>query len=180
MRTGRANALTYDADPTLRQLIDVAPFGLPDEPPEHRRQVLRGVVPGIGQTDDVIIWAGGIYDWFDPLTLIRAIAGLSRERPTVRLYFMGLRHPNPDVPSMQMAIDARVLAEDLGVADKYVFNDGWVDYSERQNYLLEANVGVTVHFDEPEKQGSRSAPGRSTTCGPDCPSSPLRGTHSGS
>jgi glycosyltransferase involved in cell wall biosynthesis len=152
---GRANALTYDADPTLRQLIDVAPFGLPDEPPEHRRQVLRGVVPGIGQTDDVIVWAGGIYDWFDPLTLIRAIAGLSRQRPTVRLYFMGLRHPNPDVPPMQMAIDARGLAEDLGVAGKYVFfNDGWVDYAERGNYLLEANLGVTVHFDSAETRFS--------------------------
>ncbi len=152
---GRANALTYDADPTLRRLIDVVPFGLPDQPPQHRRQVLRGVVPGIGQTDDVIVWAGGIYDWFDPLTLIRAIARLSRKRPSVRLYFMGLRHPNPDVPPMQMAIDAQALADELGVAGRNVFfNDGWVDYSERQNFLLEANLGVTVHFDSVETRFS--------------------------
>ena len=155
MRPGRANALTYDADPTLRRLIDVVPFGLPDQPPQHRRQVLRGVVPGIGQTDDVIVWAGGIYDWFDPLTLIRAIARLSRKRPSVRLYFMGLQHPNPDVPPMQMAIDAKALAEELGVAGQNVFfNDGWVDYSERQNFLLEANLGVTAHFDSVETRFS--------------------------
>jgi glycosyltransferase involved in cell wall biosynthesis len=152
---GRANALTYDADPTLRQLIDVAPFGLPDEPAEHRRAVLREVVPGIGRTDDVIVWAGGIYDWFDPLTLIRAVARLSRTRPSVRLYFMGLRHPNPDVPPMQMAIDAQALAEELGLAGKHVFfNPGWVEYSERQNFLLEANLGVTVHFDSAETRFS--------------------------
>jgi glycosyltransferase involved in cell wall biosynthesis len=152
---GRVNALTYDADPTLRQLIDVAPFGLPDERPEHRRPALRGLVPGIGQADDVIVWAGGIYDWFDPLTLIRAVAGLSRRRPSVRLYFMGLRHPNPDVPPMQMAIDARALADKLGLAGKHVFfNEGWVEYSERQNYLLEANLGVTVHFDSAETRFS--------------------------
>jgi glycosyltransferase involved in cell wall biosynthesis len=152
---GRVNALTYDADPTLRRLIDVAPFGLPDHPPEHRRAVLRGVVPGIGQTDDVIVWAGGIYDWFDPLTLIRAVARLAKKRPSVRLYFMGLRHPNPDVPPMQMAIDARSLADELGVSGKYVFfNEGWVDYSERQNFLLEANLGVTVHFDSAETRFS--------------------------
>jgi glycosyltransferase involved in cell wall biosynthesis len=112
-------------------------------------------VPGIGQTDDVIVWAGGIYDWFDPLTLIRAVARLSRKRPTVRLYFMGLRHPNPDVPPMQMAIDAQALADELGVAGRNVFfNDGWVDYSERQNFLLEANLGVTVHFDSAETRFS--------------------------
>jgi glycosyltransferase involved in cell wall biosynthesis len=152
---GRANALTYDADPTLRQLIDVVPFGHPDEPPRHRRAVLRGVVPGIGRTDDVIVWAGGIYDWFDPLTLIRAVAGLSRRRPSVRLYFMGLRHPNPDVPPMQMAIDAQALADELGLTGTHVFfNPGWVEYSERQNFLLEANLGVTVHFDSAETRFS--------------------------
>jgi glycosyltransferase involved in cell wall biosynthesis len=152
---GRANPLTYDPDPTLRRLIDVVPFGLPDQPPEHRRSVLRGVVPGIRQTDDVLVWAGGIYDWFDPLTLIRAVHGLAKRRPSVRLYFMGLRHPNPDVPPMQMAIDARALAAELGLAGRNVFfNEGWVDYSERQNFLLEANVGVTVHFDSAETRFS--------------------------
>jgi glycosyltransferase involved in cell wall biosynthesis len=148
---GRANALTYDDDPTLRRLIDIAPFGLPDEGPEHRRQVLRGVVPGIGPEDDVLVWAGGIYNWFDPLTLIRAVSGLARKRRSVRLVFMGLRHPNPDVPPMQMAIDAQALADELGLTGKHVFfNEGWVQYSERQNYLLEANVGVTMHFDSVE------------------------------
>lgn len=152
---GRANALTYDDDPTLRRLIDVVPIGLPDEDPEHRQPALRGVVPGIGPDDDVLIWAGGVYDWFDPLTLIRAVARLSKQRPSVRLYFMGLRHPNPDVPPMQMAIDAKALAEKLGVAGKYVFfNEGWVDYSERQNFLLEATLGVSAHFDSAETRFS--------------------------
>jgi glycosyltransferase involved in cell wall biosynthesis len=152
---GRANALTYDADPTLRKLIDVVPFGLPDQRPEHRRAALRDVVPGIGRGDDVIVWAGGIYDWFDPLTLIRAIARLSRRRPSVRLYFMGLRHPNPDIPPMQMAIDAQSLADDLGLTGKHVFfNQGWAEYSDRQNFLLEANLGVTVHFDSAETRFS--------------------------
>ena len=152
---GRANALTYDPDPTLRRLIDVVPFGLPDDDAEHREPALRGVVPGIGPDDDLLIWAGGVYDWFDPLTLIRAVAGASKKRPSVRLYFMGLQHPNPDVPPMQMAIDAKALAEELGVAGKHVFfNDGWVEYSERQNYLLEATLGVSTHFESLETRFS--------------------------
>ena len=56
---------------------------------------------------------------------------------------------------MQMAIDARALADELGVSGKYVFfNEGWVEYSERQNFLLEANLGVTVHFDSAETRFS--------------------------
>jgi hypothetical protein len=152
---GRANALTYDPDPTLRRLIDVVPFGLPDDDAEHRQPALRGVVPGIGPDDDILIWAGGVYDWFDPLTLIRAVASASKKRPSVRLYFMGLQHPNPDVPPMQMAIDARALAGELGVAGTHVFfNDGWVEYSERQNFLLEATLGVSTHFESLETRFS--------------------------
>jgi glycosyltransferase involved in cell wall biosynthesis len=145
---GRANALTYDHDPTLRSLIDVVPFGLPDESPEHKAPALRGVVPGIGPDDDVLVWAGGVYDWFDPLTLVRAVGRLSEKRPSVRLFFMGMQHPNPDVPPMQMATSTRALAQELG---KHVFfNDGWVEYAQRQNYLMEATLGVTAHFDSAE------------------------------
>jgi hypothetical protein len=60
---------------------------------------------------------------------------------------MGLRHPNPAVLEMQMAVDARHLADSLGVTNTQVFfNDGWVPYDERQNYLLEADIGVSTHL----------------------------------
>jgi glycosyltransferase involved in cell wall biosynthesis len=152
---GRANSLTYDDDPTLRRLIDVVPFGIPDTDPAHRRPALRGVVPGIGQTDDVIVWAGGVYNWFDPITLVKAIGRLSRRRPSVRLFFMGMAHPNPDVPAMSVAGEVRALAEELGLAGKHVFfNEGWVDYGDRENFLTEATVGVTCHFDNAETRYS--------------------------
>ena len=148
---GRIDALTYNLDPTLRSLIDVVPFGLPDLDPIHTRPAVRGVVPGIGYDDDVLLWAGGVYNWLDPLTLIEAVHRLSARRPTVRLYFMGLRHPNPSHPRMRMAIAAQALAERLGVINRYVFfNEGWVDYDDRQNFLLEATLGVTSHFDSVE------------------------------
>ncbi|MGO9659212.1 MAG: glycosyltransferase family 4 protein [Acidimicrobiales bacterium] len=148
---GRANALTYDDDPTLRSLIDVVPFGLPEHSPEHNAPALRGVVPGIGPDDDVLVWAGGVYDWFDPLTLVRAVGRLRETRPSVRLFFMGMQHPNPDVPPMQMATSTRALAEELGLTGKHVFfNDGWVEYAQRQNFLMEATLGVTMHFDSAE------------------------------
>ena len=148
---GRLTPLSYDHDPTLRSLIDVVPFGLPDVDPAHTRPAVRGVVPGIGHEDDLLLWAGGVYNWLDPLSLIEAVHRLSARRPTVRLYFMGLRHPNPSHPRMQMAIAAQGLAEQLGLTNRYVFfNEGWVDYDDRQNFLLEATLGVTAHFDSAE------------------------------
>jgi GT2 family glycosyltransferase/glycosyltransferase involved in cell wall biosynthesis len=143
---GRLNPMTYDSDPTLRSLIDVVPFGLPSEPARQVRSAIRGVVPGISQTDKVVVWAGGIYDWFDPLTLVRAIGILAERRPDVRLFFLGTRHPNPDVPEMEMLTRTRALADELGLSERQVFfNEGWVDYTRRADFLLDADIGVSTH-----------------------------------
>ncbi len=148
---GRVNPLTYDEDGTLRSLISVVPFGISDAPPVHTRPAIKGVLPGIGLDDKVILWGGGIYNWFDPLTLLRAVDRLRRRVPNVRLYFMGLKHPNPDIPEMRMAVAARSLSDQLGLTGTHVFfNEGWVEYEDRQNYLLESDIGVSTHIDHLE------------------------------
>ena len=148
---GRLNPHNYDADETMDSLITVVPFGVPDTPPVHTRNALKGVVPGIGVDDKVILWGGGIYNWFDPLTLLHAVDRLRTRRPDVRLFFLGLKHPNPDVPEMRMAVAARNLSDALGLTDKHVFfNEGWVAYDDRQNYLLESDIGVSTHLDHVE------------------------------
>jgi hypothetical protein len=148
---GRINPLTYADDPTLRQLIDVCPFGLPGEAPQRTGPGIRGVVDGIGADDKVVVWAGGIYNWFDPLSLIRAVDRLRVDHDDVRLFFLGMKHPNPDVPRMAVAWQARSLSDELGLTGKHVFfNEGWVPYHDRQNYLLDADLGVSTHFDHLE------------------------------
>jgi len=148
---GRINPLTYDNDPALDALIAVAPFGIDNDPPVKTAPAIKGVVPGIGPDDEVVLWGGGIYNWFDPLTLIRAVDRLRQRRPGVRLFFMGMRHPNPDVLEMRMAVAARQLAGELGLTGSHVFfNEGWVPYGERQNFLLDADVAVSTHLDHVE------------------------------
>lgn len=148
---GRINAYTYSRDSELDSLIAIAPFGIPTEPPVATQRALRGVVPGIEHDDKVVIWGGGIYDWFDPDTLIRAIGTIAAKHPNIRLFFMGVKHPNSDVPEMVAVARARLLATELGLIDKHVFfNESWVPYEQRQNYLLEADLGVSTHFQHVE------------------------------
>jgi glycosyltransferase involved in cell wall biosynthesis len=147
----RINPQTYDEDETLESLITVVPFGLSDARPVHSKPAIKGVIPGISPDDKVILWGGGVYNWFDPLTLVRAIDRLRHRRPDVRLFFLGLRHPNPDVPEMKMAVAMRELSDKLGLTGTHVFfNEGWVPYDERQNYLLESDVAVSTHLDHVE------------------------------
>ena len=148
---GRVNPSNYEADPSLRGLIDVVAFGLPDHPPEHTRPALKGVVPGIGPDDEVVLWGGGVYDWFDPVTAIRAIDRVRRSRPQVRLFFLGVRHPNPAIEESRALVEARAAADELGLTGTHVFfNEEWVAYEDRPNYLLESDVAVSLHIEHIE------------------------------
>jgi GT2 family glycosyltransferase/glycosyltransferase involved in cell wall biosynthesis len=152
---GRLSPTVYDADPTTRSLLAVAPFGLPGKPPQRTGPGLRDTLglglSGLGPQEKVVLWAGGVYSWFDPLTLLHAVHALRAEHPELRLVFLGMRHPNPDVPEMGMAGQARQLSEALGLTGEQVFfNETWVPYAERQNWLLDADAGVTTHFEHVE------------------------------
>ena len=142
----RINPFAYNIDPTMKRMISVVPFGLPAHKPIHTANVLKGKVKGIKKDDFVIIWGGGIYNWFDPLTLVRAMELVKEKRSDIKLYFMGVKHPNPEVKALKMVNDTVELSRRLKLYDKNIFfNFGWVDYGERQNYFLEADAGIITH-----------------------------------
>lgn len=148
---GRINAYTYSRDSELDSLIAIAPFGISGADPVQSRHAIRDTVPGIAADDKVIVWGGGIYNWFDPETLIRAVARVGERHDDLRLFFMGVKHPNPDVPEMEAVSRSRALASELDLLDRSVFfNNSWVPYEERQDYLLDADLGVSMHFQHVE------------------------------
>jgi glycosyltransferase involved in cell wall biosynthesis len=142
----RVNPYSYNQDPTLQRMISVVPFGLPAGKPIHTSKVLKGVVRGIDKDDFVVIWGGGIYNWFDPLTLVRAMAEIYKTRKDIKLFFMGIKHPNPEVRELKLVDETINLAKKLGVYEKNVFfNFGWIEYEDRQNYLVESDAGIITH-----------------------------------
>ena len=151
---GRINPHTHTDDPTLRRLVAVVPFGLPSQHPRHTRQVLKGIHPGIGTDDKVLLWGGGLYDWLDAPTLVRAMALLADRRPDVKLFFMGVRHPSSQESQRRGTREILALADELGLTGRTVFFNDWVPYDERANYLLEADVGVSLHRDHLETRFS--------------------------
>jgi hypothetical protein len=145
LATGRVNMQTSAQDPTFRSLIDVVPFGIPDRLPQAQRSVLKGVLPGIAATDKVLLWNGGIWQWFDPLPLVEAMAEIAHVRDDVKLYFAAGRHFDtktaPEMPICRAVIDR---CQSLGLLDRFVFFGDWIPYDERADYLLEADLGISV------------------------------------
>lgn len=142
---GRLNRLNYDQDPEFRRLIDIVPFGIPREKPVQSRSAIRGVIAGIDEGDKIVLWAGGLWNWVDPLTLIRAMAMVRATRSDVKCLIVGVRHPNPEIGEMDMARQAIALARELGLYEQGVSFVDWLPYSRRQEALLESDIGISLH-----------------------------------
>lgn len=153
---GLLDPAIYAVDPTYRTFIDVVPFGIPEAPPKKTAKVLKGVWPGIRSRDKVVLWGGGIWDWFDPMTAIKAVERLAAKRSDIKLFFLGVRRPKAG-PPIGAAVTERCVAyaQDKGLDGKTVFfNYDWVPYAERANYLLDADIGISTHYDHLETQYS--------------------------
>jgi glycosyltransferase involved in cell wall biosynthesis len=144
------DAARYDADPSLRDLLDVVPFGLPAEPPRRdpAQPSIRDRFPALAEGDEIVLWNGGLWRWLDAPTAIRAAAGLQARRPRLRLVFMGAGTGPAGQPAGE---EARRVAADLGLLGTVVhFNDGWVPYAQRANWLLDATCAISTHRDHLE------------------------------
>ncbi len=152
---GRLDKAAHEQHPTLRSLIDVVPFGAPDEPPVPAPvPVLKGGrFPGIGPDSKVVLWGGGTWDWFDPIGTLDAFLRVQRRVPEARLFFMGLELEGRGVPEMSTTrrLVERIRDEQL-VERGLVAVGPWVPYDERGRFLLEAHVGVVAAKDLAESR----------------------------
>ena len=143
---GRVNPSTYAADPMLRNLVAVVPFGIDREPPVPEPGALRQLFPRSARGSGADLGRRRVQ-------LVRSSFSAVRDRRVTGssadawLVFLGMRHPNPEIPEMRVAAQLRGESERLGLTGTHVFfNPGWVSYDRRGAYLLDADVGVSTHL----------------------------------
>jgi hypothetical protein len=141
---GRLNERTLALD--LERWIARVPMGIPDDPPRGEKRVLKGVIPGIRPEDKVVLWMGGIWEWTDPMTLGEAMEHVLRHHPEVRLVFGAVHHYDERVvPPMSRAAQFLRWCQERDWLGRYVFFLDWIPYEQRGLYLLEADIGVSLH-----------------------------------
>jgi glycosyltransferase involved in cell wall biosynthesis len=139
----RLDSSMYRQDPDLRMLIDVVPFGVPRLPPERRGEGLRGSV--FPEDARIMVWNGGLWDWFDPETVLEALVRLRRKDASWRLAFSGIGRPSHRA---RMRTSERVLrlVDKLGLGnERAIHSREWTPYAERAAPLLDADIGVSAH-----------------------------------
>lgn len=142
---GRINAVTSENDPSMRSLIDVAGFGTASESIGEATP-LRDAFNEIGPDDPVLLWAGGLHDWLDPVTVVDAMPVLLDRHPDARLVFMAGPHPNTAVEEMGVRGDAIARARELRLFGTHIlFATQWTNYNDRLTWFADADVGVIAH-----------------------------------
>ena len=134
---GRINPRTRDA-----RLMGIVPFGVPSEEPVHSKTALKGVI--VPEGAKVILWSGGIYPWFDPFTLMKAMKILAAKIPDVKLVIQGGVHPRLHAPDSTYRAALR-MAKELSLLGDTVVEIPWVPLNECFNYFLESDLGVCIH-----------------------------------
>src|SRR3954471_17331808 len=131
---GRVNPERMAGDPDLATLIAPVPFGVPDELPPH-----RPVLPPRAAGERRLLF-GGLYDWYDPWTLLEALAAL--DRPWTLLL---IRNPNPESTPQRLfaAVEARCRA--LGWWGSRVQVHDWVPAERRYDLLRDVDLLVAPH-----------------------------------
>jgi len=133
---GRVNPERLGADPTLAGLIAPVPFGVPEELPPH-----RPVLPPRQPTDPPRLLFGGLYDWYDPWTLLAALEGLE-DLPWELLL---VENPNPEATPQRLFGQVREHCRRRGLWEGRVRAIPWVPFERRYDLLRDVTALVATH-----------------------------------
>jgi glycosyltransferase involved in cell wall biosynthesis len=132
---GRINPERIAGDPDLETLIAPVPFGVPGELPPHR-PVLPAPAPGERR-----LLFGGLYDWYDPWTLLDALERLDRPSWTLLL----IRNPNPESTPQRLLGEVEERCRALGWWGSRVRSIDWTPAERRYDLLRDVDLLVAPH-----------------------------------
>lgn len=139
----------------FRDLFLEIPFGVTDEPFDDAYSKSSQKLPdNISEDDALILWAGGLWDWLDPQSIINAMPKILEHHPNAKLLFMGYKHPNKHVPVMDTAYECIALAKKLDLFDKSVIFNEWTPFNDRIPLLHFSKVGISLHKEHIETRYS--------------------------
>lgn len=120
LAAGRLNPILFEEDPRLDSLIGIAPFGV-SAPREPKARDL----------DAPAILFGGIYDWYDPIAAIDAVARVRETFPGATLTFT--HHPNPGITPQGKLGEAMAYAKRK--SHDFVRFEPWAAYDARAEFF---------------------------------------------
>ena len=131
---GRVNPENVKKDPDMGGLIAAVPFGMPTVLPPQQT-----LLPPPASGEKRILF-GGLYDWYDPWTLIQALDQLP---PEVRVLFVA--NPNAESTPQRLLAEIESECRRRGWWGNRVALVPWVEADRRFDLLREVDLLVAPH-----------------------------------
>jgi glycosyltransferase involved in cell wall biosynthesis len=125
LAVGRLNPVTFGSDPHLDSLLRIAPFGV--QPP----------LASAPRAQPAVLF-GAVYDWYDPILAIDAVALAREQVPEMTLTFT--RHPNPDITPQGKTAEAMEYVRTRGY--DFVRFEPWAPYDQRAALFEKFALGL--------------------------------------
>lgn len=141
---GRLSPGALGHDPEARALLAVVPFGVPGAPPAGDDGAAARLLARASRGEPALLWWGGLWDWMDPITAVRAVKRLRAAGLRATLVLPAGNRPG----AAPMAMDARAEQEArlLGLwGDGVGRLPAWLPYAERGALLGAAAAAVSCH-----------------------------------
>lgn len=139
----KINPIIYNDLRISNDLISIIPFGIEKTPLKDNGKSVRNKY-GLGEEDTLLVWAGGIWEWMDPFTVVKALDLLKDKN--IKCLFMGTKRPGQEddyAPNVKALIE---LSNKLELTNKVVFFEEWVPFRGREKYLMAADIGITTYL----------------------------------
>jgi glycosyltransferase involved in cell wall biosynthesis len=148
----RIDLKNYQEDKTLKNIVEVAPFGIEARSPKHKKDIYRGVIKGIDKNDFLLIWNGGVWNWNDGKTLVETMKIIrdKYKKKNIKLILQGFKHPAENQKLSHEAKKTLKLIKKYKLENKNIFVTPWLPFKERENYLTECDAGIVTAPNIPE------------------------------
>lgn len=137
---GRVNPQRVADDPDLDGLIAPVPFGVPRELPPHRPWLPERRHPGERR-----LLFGGLYDWYDPWTLLDALGRLEAEGGELDWSLFFIANPNPGDTPQRLLGEVEAACRKRGWWGGRVRLLDWVPGERRYDLLRDVDLMVAPH-----------------------------------
>jgi glycosyltransferase involved in cell wall biosynthesis len=133
---GRVNPERLAADPDLARLILEVPFGVPEDLPPH-----QPLLPPRRGGEKRILF-GGLYDWYDPFTLVAALERL----PDLPWELYVVRNPNGGSTPQSLYAQLEERCRARGLWGERVIALDWMPAQRRFDLLRDVDMLCAPHL----------------------------------
>ncbi len=142
-----------------KRIIDIVPVGVSKKKPEFKKNVLKKII----KNKKIIIWPGGFFPWFDPLTAVKSIEIVKKKYKDIALVFVGSYNPlAPKALTYKYVKEIKEYVRKKRLLNKNIYFLPWQNHKDYQNIYFEAELAVISYKNNLEaKLSSRT---RTTDC----------------